>query len=306
MVDDIASQIAPLELPQELRAFWSGWDPQSLRWPIFEGFIPLSHVIDRHESEHPPAPAVLMPIADWSSSRIWIELATRSHPGGRIFHSYHDEFELSLWGFGLSGLLDLISDALERDLIDDRTGGLHRTHFDAVVKRSLDELIGRDAQRSFEAAARIDFPEHWREAEGIDADHYALRGATHTVESLRAQRSGNGSVTATLVGTYETSVGGGPLRGCIGTFTDPTGSMQVFVPQLTGLTGAIGHDGSVEIDVLAVQPNGEGLQSLSAKGDLQRAVNAGNADYSKALVMQLFEQMKYLDTSIVVTGLRPA
>ncbi len=305
LVDVIAEEVAPLKLPDELRSFWNSWDPSSIQWPIFEGFIPLAHISDRHALEHPPAPAVLMPIADWSRSRIWIELATSTHPGGRIFHSYHDDFDLSLWGFGISGLLDLVSEALERDLIDDRNGGLHRMHFEAVVKRSLDSLLGDDAQRRFEAIARIDYPAHWQEAEGIAADHYELRGATHTVESLGAQRTNDESVSATLVGTYETSVGGGPLRGCVGVFSDGTGTVQVFVPQLTGLAGAIGQGGAVEMDVVAVAPNGTGLQSLSAKEDLQAAVGAGNHDYSSDLVTALFEQMKFLDTSVVVTGLRP-
>ena len=305
VIESIEAEISPLQLPQELLAFWNTWDPGSLQWPVFDGFIPLSHMIDRHQLEHPPAPAVLMPIADWANSRIWIELASGTHPGGRVFHSRNDEFELSLWAFGVSGLIELVADSLERDLIDDRTGGLHRMHFDAVVKRSLDSLIGTESQRRFEGIARIDYPDHWQRAEGISEDHFSLRGATHTVEMLRDQRIDGSPLSATLVGTYQTSVGGGPLRGCIGMFRDTTGSMQVFVPQLTGLTGAIGHDGAVEIDVLAVEPNGDYLDSLSARTDLQEAVRAGDYHYPTDMILQLVEQMKYLDTSIVVTGLRP-
>gem|GEM_PF-1505168 len=301
----IEQDIAPLRLPDELVSFWSRWDPSSIQWPIFDGFIPLEDIIERREMDHPPCPAILLPIADWLHARIWIELATQDHPGGRIFHSYHDETEVSLWGFGISGLLDLISAALERDLIDDRTGGLHGPHFAAVVKRSLDATIGRDLQRRFEAIDRTSFSDHWLSAEGLGRDHFALRGATHTVQSFRLEREASPQVTATLVGTYETSVGGGPLRGCVGTFTDETGSLQVFVPQMTGLSGAVGTAGAVEIDILAVAPNGANLNSLSAKNDLQRAANIGLYDYENDMIVRLFEQMKYLDTSVVVTGLRP-
>ena len=158
---------------------------------------------------------------------------------------------------------------------------------------------------SHEAIDRTAFSDHWLQAEGLGHDHFTLRGATHTVRSFRLQRETSAQVTATLVGTYETSVGGGPLRGCVGRFTDETGSLQVFVPQITGLSGAVGEGGAVEMDILAVAPNGTDLSSLSAKDDLQRAANIGLYDYENDMIVRLFEQMKYLDTSIVVTGLRP-
>lgn len=301
----IEDELLPLRIPDELRAFWMRWDPSSIGWPIFDGFIALSDIIERREMEHPPCPAVLLPIADWVHGRVWIELASDEHPGGRIFHSYHDESEVSLWAFGISGLLDVISSALERDLIDDRSGGLHGPHFAAVVKRSLDASIGTEVPRRFEAIDRTAFADHWLHAEGLSPDHFVLRGATHTVQSFRLAREASPQVTATLVGTYETSVGGGPLRGCVGTFTDETGSLQVFVPQITGLSGAVGAGGKVEMDILAVAPNGTDLNSLSAKEDLQRAANVGLYDYGNDMIVRLFEQMKYLDTSIVVTALRP-
>ena len=301
----IEQHLAPLRLPDELQAFWSTWNPESIGWPIFDGFIPLDHVIERREMEYPQAPAVLLPIADWSHARIWIELSSRTHPGGRVFHSYHDETEASLWAFGVSGLLDLISTALERDLIDDRTGGLHGPHFAAVVKRSLDSTIGTDLPRRIELIDRTTYSDHWLQADGLDSDHFALRGATHTIQAFRLEREAVRQITATLVGKYETSVGGGPLQGCVGTFSDDTGSLQVFVPQMTGLAGAVGAGGAVEIDVLAVPSNGTDLGSLSARSDLQQAADSGRVDFGNDMIVRLFEQMKYLDTSVVVTGLRP-
>ena len=305
LLEAIESDLAPLALPDELRAFWSRWDPSSLQWPVFDGFIPLRHIIERRQIEQPQSPSAVMPIADWTHARIWTELSTETHAGGRVFSSSVDDGELRLWAFGISDLLDLISSAFERDLINDRTGDLHEVHFKALVKRSLDQTIGADAQRTFDGMARINFPEHWRLAEGLAPDHFALRGPTHTVQSLRSERDTADSVTATLVGTYETSIGGGPLSGCVGTFTDNTGTLQVFVPQLTGLNGAVGQGGAVEMDVIAVAPNGSDVSSLSARQELQQAVSAGRYDYSNDIVLRLMEQMKYLDTSIVVMSLRP-
>ena len=302
---DVEADIYPLELPAELRAFWSRWNPATLRSPALDGFIPLDQIVDRRDIDCPPCPSVLLPIADWTHARIWMELASQDHPGGRVFHSYHDESELSLWAFGMSALLDLISKAFERDAIDDRTGTIHARHLERIISHSLDDVLPRRSPRRFEGADRSRFPAHWKRAEGLSEDHFVLRGASHTVAGFLDQRETDTQVAATLSGVYQTSVGGGPLHGCIGTFEDETGSLQVFIPQMTAVVGAVGHDGAVEIDVLAVAPNGAGLDSLSARADLQRAAHVGLFDYGKDMMERLIEQMKYLDTSIVVTSMRP-
>ncbi len=302
---EIEAELLPLELPLELRAFWSTWNPATLRSPAFDGFIPLDQIVERRDIDCPPCPSILLPIADWAKARIWIELASEDHPGGRVFHSYHDESEVSLWGFGMSGLLDLISVAFERDAIDDRTGTIDAHHMEQIIARSLDDVLPRQMPRRLEGTDRSRFPAHWQRAEGLSEDHFVLRGATHSVEGFLDQREMDTQVVATLVGVYQTSVGGGPLHGCIGTFDDGTGSLQVFIPQMTAMVGAVGHDGAVEIDVVAVAPNGADLNSLSARNDLQQAAHVGLFDYGNDMMQRLFEQMKYLDTSIVVTSMRP-
>jgi len=236
---------------------------------------------------------------------VWVELATDQHPGGRIFHSYHDESEVSLWAFGLSGLFDLMSFAFERDLIDDRRGGLHEQHFEIVVRKHIDKLLTGDAPRRFEAVDRSRFSPHWQHAEGLPSDHFTLRGATHTVAALRDERAKSAPVTATLQGRFELDVGGGPIQGCVGTFADESGEMQIFVPQPAAVRGAIGAHGEVEIDVLAMAPNGLDRHSLSARRELEHAVAAGWALPEGEVLRRLVRQMRQLDTSIVATALRP-
>ena len=304
-VAEIERQVAPLTIPRELRAFWLGYDPSSVRSPALDGFIPLDFVGKQRSLDHPPAPAVLLPIADWTHSRVWLELASDQHPGGRIFHSYHDESEVSLWTFGLSGLFDLLSFAFERDLIDDRRGELHVQHFEIVIRKHLDGLLTEDSPRRMEAVDRSLFPSHWQHAEGLPLNHFALRGATHTVRELGAQRAESTPVTATLQGRFELDVGGGPIHGCVGTFTDESGEMQIYVPEPAAMAGSVGEDVEVEIDVVAMAPNGLDSRSLSARRELEDAVDSGWALPEGDVFRRLMKQMRSLDTSIMATALRP-
>jgi len=305
LIREIDDWVAPLVLPTELRLFWQRFDPASIVRPALDGFIPLEESLERRVIDCPPAPKVLYPIADWTHSRVWIELESEEHPGGRIFHSYHDESEVSLWAFGLSGLFDLLSEAFERDLIDDRRGGLHPTNFEALVRRQLDDLVGPDSIRRFEAMDRSQFLSHWQSAEGLANDHFVLRGATHTVKGLQAEREKLHSVTATMQGRFDIDVGGGPLGGCVGTFSDVSGEIQVYIPEVTALAGSVGQGGRVEIDVVAVSPNGNSVETLSARTDIERAVTAGLTIDDKDVFARLVRQMRKLDTSVVVTALRP-
>ena len=305
LVKTIDTALGSLELPGELRSFWIEYDPGSIVRPALDGFIALEESLERRVLDCPPAPAVLYPIADWTHSRIWMELASDYHPGGRVFHSYHDESEVSLWAFGVSGLLDLLSSAFERDLIDDRRGGLHATHLEALIRRQLDDAMGPGGQRRFEAVDRSQFPTHWQTAEGLALGHFELRGATHTVAALRAERERSESVTATLQGRFELDVSGGPLDGCVGTFSDKSGSVQVFVPKPTAVQGSVGHNGEVEIDVVAMPPNGSDVDTLSARGDVEYAVSAGLTLDDQDVFVRLMKQMRELDTSVVATALRP-
>ncbi len=302
---EIEESIAPLRLPMELRSFWNSWNPASLEWPCLDGFIALRHLLERRDMEHPVAPAILLPIADWASSRIWVELASATHPGGRVFRGNVDDSHVDLWSFGISGLVELLALGFERDLIDEREGGLHRSHLEALATSRVREHVSATSPRRIEAVDRSRFPAHWLSAEGLAPNHFDIRGATHTIEEFKSAREVNSNMRATLQGFYENTVCGGPIRGCIGTFHDDSGEMQVFVPLLSGLAGAIGQDGEVELDVLSFTPNGTGFEELSARRDLQVAASMGVDDLGNDLILRLTEQLKDLDTSIVVTGLRP-
>lgn len=304
-IGEIEEAIAPLRLPMELRSFWNTWDPSTVQWPCLEGFIPIHALLEQRERERPIAPAILLPIADWANTRLWIELASASHPGGRIFRGEDNDSHVDLWAFGMSGLFDLLALAFERDLVDTARGGLHRTHLEALATREVREFVSASAPRRIESVDRSRFPAHWLSADGLPPDHFNLRGPSHTVDEFKTDRQANPGVRATLRGYYSNTVCGGPIRGCVGTFHDDSGEIQVFVPLLAGLAGAIGQDGEVELDVLSFTPHGSELDQMSARNDMQVAADMGVSDLGNDVILRLTEQLKDLDTSIVVTGLRP-
>ncbi len=305
LLADVESAIDPLRLPDELKHFWATYDPSTICEPALNGFIPLEFAVERREIDCPPAPQVLMPIADWGPSRVFIELETDNHPGGRIFHGYHDETEVSLWAFGVSGLLDVLSEAFEADLLDDRSGTLDHRAVHRLIHTRLDESLEPSIPRHFEAVDRSRFSSHWQFAEGLAFDYYELRGATHSVAALEDERHRATKVTATLVGTFRATIGGGPLGGTMGVLSDESGSVQVFVPQSTAVAGAIGPTGEVEMDVFAVPVVGADLDSIEGHRELQQAVRSGSAFDERAMVDRLFSQLHDLDMSIVATALRP-
>lgn len=303
-IQNIEEQLSPFQLPLELRSFWNDWNPDSIQWPCLDGFIPLDGVLERRNRERPISPAILLPIAQWTESTIWIELATKSHPGGRVFRGGLDDTHVDLWAFGISGLLDLLALGFEQDLIDARHGGYEDSHLEALATRHVREHVSRVSPRRIEATDRSQQPDHWMAAEGLSPEHFELRGATHTVESFIKAREQDPELRATLRGYFQNTICGGSISGCVGTLTDDTGTLQVFVPLVADLTGAIGRDGDVEIDVFSLSSVSHELDHSGIRRELRRVTSTRQKDLGREAVTRLSEQLRDLDTTIVVTGLR--
>lgn len=301
----IEEHLSPLRLPMELRSFWNGWNPESVKWPCLDGLLSLDHVLERRERERPVSPAILLPVARWGESNIWIELASEIHPGGRVFRGGVHDTHVDLWAFGVSGLLDLLTTAFQQDLIDEQHGGYHQSHLEALATRQVREHVSRRSPRRIEAVDRSQQPDHWMAAEGLTREHFELRGATHTVDSFTEERAYHPQLRATLSGYFQNTICGGSIAGCVGTLTDDTGSLQVFVPLVADLTGAIGRDGDVEIDVFSLPTMSKEVDHSGIRHELRRVSSTRQQGLGREVVMRLSEQLRDLDTTIVVTGLRP-
>ena len=108
---EVEELVAPLQIPVELRSLWNTWDPSSLKRPCLDGLLPIDRIAERYQAGRPLSPAILLPVADWDDVSVWVELATATHPGGRVFRASETESFVDLWSFDVSGFLNLLASA---------------------------------------------------------------------------------------------------------------------------------------------------------------------------------------------------
>ncbi len=110
----INKTLAPLSLPAELREFWTWWSPDLFAAPVLDGFLTSEEAVGRWESMAVLGhPRILLPIAKFGRGLVWIELQSPDHPGSRVFYGSFAAPELRLWAIGVSGLMEVIADAIE-------------------------------------------------------------------------------------------------------------------------------------------------------------------------------------------------
>ncbi len=269
-------------------------DPARLDRLLLGGFYSVDATGLAWAQRHPSVPPGLLPILEQDDLELWVELESVYNLGGRVFASIPGSNVVELWAWDIAGLVDLLGEALERDLVDDRRGQLHP----GAVRRLAAERMDRDglrlADRRVQLSASSSVPDGWRDERRIE-----------TVAAFEERRASvGGSASATLTGVWRDELSGGPIPGTVGTITDGSGRLQVYVPTWVAPKGVDAHGDDVEVDVAAVETNGVGLDALSAHLDIQRLVAAGIIDVPNELIQRLVEQMADLDTSVVVTAIR--
>jgi hypothetical protein len=158
--------LAPLVLPEELRAFWTWWDAKDFQRPALDGFLsPRDALVRREKLLGIGYPSPLIPIAEYGRGLVWMELQSDDHPGSRLYHGAFNDPELHLWTIGVSGLLDLLTECLYRAGVI--SWGTEHHHLDAAVftevlaEHHID--LGAPAGDWAVALASPEFwPSHWR------------------------------------------------------------------------------------------------------------------------------------------------
>ncbi len=278
LVAAIEEQIAPLRLPDELREFWIRWVPESVDLPEF---YRLEEVLAaRADYLLGGWPQVSMPLAYWDTGAVWMELTTDVHPGSRVFCTDYEVRSAEPWAIGVSGLLDIFAGLSEPGAMFQGSG---ESGSIPVDDRSL-------------------WPAHWQTAEGLAADMWELRGATHSVAEFDRARE-RGRVEGTLVGTWGVKLGGG--RGSIGHLRDASGSLQAHLPVKNMTNAGPGTPGLYEVDVVGVPQTGTGTGSLPSSRDFLGPALSADMDALEAIHREFQDRADKLDTSVTIVAMRP-
>lgn len=305
-IEALRRALAPARLPEELESWWAGWDPTSAAFveaSAFRLFTPAVALESWEFCASLDFPRALLPICDEEKRMLAIEVSTSSHPGSRLFEiDFHGEY-LTMLGVGVSGLIDLISESLERS----HASSVPNPYPGPINCEIYSDVI-REAEQSF-GSVRVDshqksvWPQHWLDEEGFTEEWLRPRGRTHRVADFDVARESTWPLSGVLQGVWRTRISGGGLNGSVGRLTDGSGWVQVFVPFDIPHAG-VGPDGQCEMEVVGVPETGNGVGSLPGGCEALAAVLAGE-DAVTEWLSHLREMERQLDVSIVVTAVRP-
>ncbi|MBT8240378.1 MAG: hypothetical protein KJN63_04045, partial [Acidimicrobiia bacterium] len=96
---------------------------------------------------------------------IWAELQSASHPGSRIYFGSYADPDLRLWTIGISGLLEVLADALEDGGVISWTGNEHRLDgaaLQSALTRRRPAMDWPDTQWTIPIGDDSQWPSHWK------------------------------------------------------------------------------------------------------------------------------------------------
>jgi hypothetical protein len=162
----LTANLAPISLPSELRDFWVWWAPERFVRPAFDGFLsPDEALACRQGMVDIGFPSMLVPIAKYGKGMIWVELQSATHPGSRIYFGSYADPHLKLWTIGVSGLLEVLADALETGGVISWTGSEHRLDAASLQSALAQRRPAMDwphTQWAIPIGDESQWPPHWK------------------------------------------------------------------------------------------------------------------------------------------------
>jgi hypothetical protein len=303
-VAHLESQLDGLRFSAELRHLWSQWRPESFGSLFFDGLYRPEEVLSIHERNTALGfPNVCLPLAYIEKAGVWIELETPDHPGGRIYHTYHADAELRLWCVGLSDLVHLVAETIERDGVNEPESAkpwLDHAMFESVRRSGTSELLAMPDEWRVQIDERSTWPRHWQSVEASRPPSQLLQGRTHSVSDFDTSRE-RGRISGTLVGQITGLMAGGPIDGTVINFADESGSTQIYVPvEVERAVMGVGSGVRIEIDVMG-EPSARG--DLGG-GDTRNFMLRRSFEELSASELRLLEQMRKLEIAVAATAVR--
>ncbi len=167
-IKQLAVNLDPIRLPADLRDFWVWWAPERFVRPAFDGFLTPSEAIACREGMLDIGfPSMLIPVAKYGKGMIWTELQSSDHPGSRIYFGSYAEPDLRLWTVGMSGLFEVLADALESGSIITWSPSEFRLDpagLQSALNARHDEMDWPQTQWSIPISDQTKWPPHWKAA----------------------------------------------------------------------------------------------------------------------------------------------
>jgi hypothetical protein len=247
-LSELEAELAPMRLPEEVREFWQQVDVRTLRASPYPGFSTPDFALTSWRTARAEfsafQPLAVVQVGYESHACMSAELDLDGIEGGALFEWFVSD---ASGGFErrFNSMADWVSHVAA--LIDDRRF-LRRERADGpwLLVPHPDDYENDRAAHTPPAHPRygdtlriggdiLDWPEHWRRANGVRPENLVLRGATHTVAELLAsppETELRATVAARVVDLA--GLGGASTRVRV---EDATGRMDVACPGNTSLLG---------------------------------------------------------------------
>jgi hypothetical protein len=309
---DVDEEVAPYELPEDVRRFWELVDPSSLAVRAFPDLIGPSAALKLHRAvvEHSASvpdmpPPLLFPIGYASHVNLSVELGSAWGPGGTIFRWALDEDGFHIVYRTLADMLAVIAELVSEGGVE-HNGGFVFLADGADEAKRLERLRRAGPHAVYGDAGEIPgtlegWPAHWLEASRIDLSDRVPLGATHTIGELVAAAA-EGPVSGRIAGTVTRLVGIG--RDTVVLVDDGTRPVDVWCPAGTSPWGLaqkrrFEFEVTLEGPVPAPPDLDTGLRAIS------RHVRAWRLAEAEAAATAFAGELERHRPSAVATDIRP-
>lgn len=202
LLADVEAAIAPLELPSDIRHFYSTWSVAESGALFSPELTDLSFALDTWlENNATGWPStVLFPIAYASHWFHFVELDHAGTVGPLVYDGAYAGGEFKLAFSCLADWLEWLTAEVEAGRVEE----IWKGHWGPAEDRDVDDTaaaLDRDGilatePRTFDDSDRYQWPLRWNLADGFDPADYELRGATATLaDFVAALRDGPASAT---------------------------------------------------------------------------------------------------------------
>lgn len=309
LVTHLIAEVAPLQIPEELVWLWQTFDGRESFGSLAGGLgwrfdKELQCFFMKDDDGFMPHPKPLLPIANGEHWWYFIDLSGDELVApGAIFEWCFTTVEYEMVALDIADVFHASSDAIELGEASDQ--GPYWLLDDGPNFAARLRLAGATEEQTRSIPIEIlDWPQRWRDAEGITDEQIAPRGATHTIADFVEARH-NGPVSGTII-AGRAGGGFGSGNGSRLFIQDETGELEVTIPSTVVQYGEK-ESGRFEYDITAIRWTGPEptIRDLgSATAEVQRLALEGRVGDASAAAPN---PHPYIDgpQPVTVTAIRP-